>query len=196
MQPPITSAPHKERSLRQWRNRQIATWSCFALLYAGPCYILARAAGFESYVASVAMFFGIVTYIVALSAVTSTWRWRQIENGTDFGLALHIGRGLRGIMAIFSALAWVFPDSVLAFAYAVDFASGNFAIGACESFRNPIDDGGFLDTYLVTLLTGFFILFSLALLTLATFVVIKLLLATWSRIQIASAINGRSAGAP
>lgn len=183
MQPPITSAPHMERVLKQWRTRQIATWSCFALLYAGPCYILARAAGYESYVASVAMFFGILTYVVALSAITSTWRWRQVECGTDFGLALNIGRYLRGILAIFSTLAWIFPDSVLAFAYMIDFASGNVAMGVSGAFRNPLGEGSFLDTYLVTLLTGLCILISLSLLTLATYLVLKPVLKIWMRLR-------------
>ena len=174
--PPSSQDQQLQRAhaLRQWRIRQIIIWSSFACLYAAPCYILARQSGYDSTAAHVAMFCGILTYIIGLSALTSMWWWRRAELETKFGLALNFGRYSRGVMAIFSAVAVVWPMALFELAHAVDMWSGMLATSLTGSMQQPDSGGVFLETYLVTVLTGFCVLITLFLITMAAGLVLWL----------------------
>jgi hypothetical protein len=110
------------------------------------------------------MFFGVLTFIVGLTAITSTWRWRKWEDGTSFGLALNIGRCLRGVMAVASGAAIFFPHLLLRWAYTIDFLSGNLAMELTKPLHTR-EEGGLIDTYLTTILTGLCVLLTLTILT-------------------------------
>lgn len=168
--PPKPPPLQPPRPLQQWRIRQIITWSAFAFLYAAPCFILARLAGFTSYAASSAMVLGVVTWIAGLCAITSTAKWRNWEAGTNFGLGLGLGRCLRGSLAVLSGVG-IFaggqvPTASLAWATLPDMWSGlmsmRITIGPNFDVQNG---GGFFVAYLTTLLTGFGVLLTLTIKT-------------------------------
>jgi hypothetical protein len=163
---------HRQQIARQWMIRQIIVWSGFAFLYAAPCFILARMVGYVSMIASVAMFFGVLTFIVGLTAITSTWRWRKWEAGTSFGLALNIGRCLRGVMAVASGVSIFSPHILLQWAYTVDIWSGSLAMELTKPLHTK-EEGGLIDTYLTTLLTGLCVLLTLTILTAAMYGLVK-----------------------
>ena len=164
--PPKPPPLEPPRPLQQWRIRQIITWSAFAFLYAAPCFILARLTGFTSLAASCAMILGVVTWIAGLCAITSTWKWRNWEAGTNFGLGLNIGRYLRGSLAVLSGVG-IFagnlsPTLELVWATLPDMWCGmmSLRITIGQDFRT-VNGGAFFVTYFTTLLTGFGVLLTL-----------------------------------
>ena len=148
----------------------------FGMIYAAPCFLLAKIAGFQGSSANAAMFAGVVTWIGLMTFATTREFWKKIEFA-PFGKALRIGTIIRAGIAMISvvgAISMMIKKGEMLVLSILDYWGGLLSIGAVMGDAMDGSGAGFLQTYAITMLTGLGVFFSLGGITIATWVILKI----------------------
>lgn len=160
----------------QWFQRQLTRWAMFGMIYAAPCFLLAKVAGFQGSAANAAMFSGVVTWIAMMTFATTRGFWKRIEFA-PFGKALRIGTIIRAGIAMISvvgAISMIIKKGEMLMLSILDYWVGLLSIGAVMGDAMEGKGAGFFQTYAITMLTGLGVFCSLGGITVGTWGIIKI----------------------